>query len=61
MLSQQPKYLGNAKYAKYSLKKSSGLKKDGINYKDFKQTKKTRNISSATQQNWKVKNKMGVF
>ena len=44
MLNQQPKYLGNAKYAKYSLKKTTELK-DGIT--KFR-TKKPRNISSAT-------------
>lgn len=51
MLNQQPKYLGNAKYAKYSLKKTNDLK-DGIT--KFK-TKKPRNISSATQQGWKLR------
>jgi hypothetical protein len=46
--------LGNAKYGKYSLKKTNDLEA-GI--KKFKQ-KKPRNISSATQQGWRMRQKM---
>lgn len=54
VLNQQPKYLGNAKYAKYSLKKTNDLE---AGLKKFKQ-RKPRNISSATQQGWRMKQKM---